>query len=69
MVDHPDQIEFLEEFISKNSTGSNIKWSVFIKVDTGYHRAGVTCDDSGISSASLIIDSKYLALKGLYSHW
>ena len=44
LVDHPDQIEFLEEFISKNSTESNIKWSVFVKVDTGYHRAGVTCD-------------------------
>lgn len=68
LVDNPDQVDFVEAFI-RNSSSPGIKWSVFIKVDTGYHRAGTTCDDEGVSLATKIIKSPYLKLKGLYSHW
>lgn len=68
LVDNSGQVEFLEDFIS-NSPSANTKWSVFLKIDTGYHRAGVTCDCQGVSVATKIIESSYLILKGLYSHW
>ena len=68
LVDNSDQVDFLEEFIS-NSPSAGMKWSVFLKVDTGYHRAGTTCDGQGVSLATKIINSPYLDLKGLYSHW
>ena len=61
LVDNMVQLNVLES--------SNIKWSIFIKVDTGYHRAGVTCDDQGVLIAAKIIESTNLSLKGLYSHW
>ncbi len=68
LVDHPTQVDFLENFI-ESSPSLDTKWSVFLKIDTGYHRAGVTCDNRGISVALKIIDSPRLTLKGLYSHW
>ena len=68
LVDNPDQVDFVEAFI-RNSPSPGIKWSVFIKVDTGYHRAGTICDGEGVSLAIRIIKSPYLKLKGLYSHW
>ena len=68
LVDHPTQVDFLENFI-ENSPSLNVNWSVFLKIDTGYHRAGVTCDNRGIAVATKIIDSPRLSLKGLYSHW
>jgi D-serine deaminase-like pyridoxal phosphate-dependent protein len=44
-------------------------WSVFLKLDTGYHRAGITCDDRGVQLALKVIDSPLLELAGVYSHW
>ncbi|KAL7537728.1 hypothetical protein ACHAXR_008817 [Thalassiosira sp. AJA248-18] len=67
LVDNPDQIDFLESFIL-NSTSAEMQWSVFLKLDTGYHRAGTTCDGQGVSLATRIIESPYISLKGLYSH-
>lgn len=61
LVDNMVQLDFLES--------SETKWSVFIKVDTGYHRAGVTCDAQGMLIATKVIESTNLSLKGLYSHW
>ena len=61
LVDNMVQLDILES--------SETKWSIFIKVDTGYHRAGVTCDDQGVLIAARIIESTNLSLKGLYSHW
>jgi D-serine deaminase-like pyridoxal phosphate-dependent protein len=68
LIDHVHQAEFLEDFIM-NSSFPEVKWSVFLKIDSGYHRAGVTCDSRGISVAKKVIDSSCLSLKGLYSHW
>jgi len=62
LVDSLDHIDFLE-------SSSETKWSVFIKFDTGYHRAGVTCDDQGVLIAARVIKSTNLSFKGLYSHW
>lgn len=70
LVDNPDQVQFLECYVRNfSSTDTNAKWSVFLKLDTGYHRAGTTCNGHGLVLASKIIESKYLTLKGLYSHW
>ena len=68
LIDHAHQVEFLEDFVM-NSPSPGVTWSVFLKIDSGYHRAGVTCDSRGISVAMKIIDSSCLSLKGLYSHW
>lgn len=71
LVDNLDQIKFLEDFINNTQSSSAVhpKWPVFVKVDTGYHRAGVTCDIQGVSLAARIINSSFICLKGLYSHW
>jgi D-serine deaminase-like pyridoxal phosphate-dependent protein len=71
LVDNEAQVNFLEDFIRTFgfTLGESLKWSVFLKIDTGYHRAGVTCDKEGVFLASRIIKSSYLTLQGLYSHW
>ncbi|KAL9190805.1 hypothetical protein ACHAXT_000511 [Thalassiosira profunda] len=52
LVDHPAQVDFLERFVAEHSASE--RWSVFLKVDTGYKRAGTTCDDAGASLATKI---------------
>lgn len=70
MIDNPGQVDFLEDFIRKStSEDEGGQWSVFLKLDTGYHRAGVKCNGEGVSLATKIIESRYLSLKGVYSHW
>lgn len=78
LVDNTKQVDFLESFIRDNSSSSssssskplsNEKWSVFLKLDTGYHRAGITCDNRGVQLAMMVIESSFLDLKGVYSHW
>ncbi len=70
LVDHPDQVKMLEEYYCTNAnSGSRQRFSVFLKLDTGYHRAGISCDDRGVDLASRIFLSKKLNLKGVYSHW
>lgn len=68
MIDHPDQIAFLKHF----HTLAGIPAGVFVKVDTGYHRAGLP--PTGLNKADLL---KRLAqaecdgharLTGVYSH-
>jgi len=68
LVDNPYQVDFLEEFIANNNPSPDKKWSVFLKLDTGYHRAGTTCDGQGVALAMKIINSPHLGLKGIYSH-
>jgi D-serine ammonia-lyase len=67
IVDHIQQVEFIEKFISHNNVDE--PFSVFLKLDTGYHRAGVPCTERGIQLASRILSSSSLMLKGVYSHW
>ncbi len=79
LVDNLGQVQMLEEQIHSSTQQYNTQnnsenhkltpWSVYLKVDTGYHRAGVTVDKVGVQVAMSIIESNCLALKGLYSHW
>ena len=42
---------------------------MFRKLDTGYHRAGITCEKAGMNLATQIINSTHLVvIKGLYTH-
>lgn len=71
LVDSEDQLERLEDFVANFGSAlmNATNWSVFLKIDTGYHRAGVTCDLNGVSLATKIIKSSHVSLKGVYSHW
>ncbi|KAL8998357.1 MAG: hypothetical protein Q9169_002570 [Polycauliona sp. 2 TL-2023] len=69
LVDHQDQLEHLELF--QAITGYPL--SVFIKVDTGYHRAGITAGSVTFTDLLTRIldgreDSIHLEFAGLYSH-
>lgn len=66
-VDHPRQVQMLDDYCI--STSRKHPFSIFLKLDTGYHRAGVSCDDRGVDLASQIVLSDQLVLKGVYSHW
>lgn len=69
LVDHPDQLRHLKVF--KEITGYRLL--LYIKIDTGYHRAGITHESSYFSqlvSAILLEgeDLPYAEFCGLYSH-
>lgn len=69
LVDHHDQLQPLKLF--KHITGYPL--GLFIKMDTGYHRAGVTLASFELSQlVSHILDegdiSAHTKLVGLYSH-
>ncbi|KAL7442631.1 hypothetical protein ACHAXM_011957 [Skeletonema potamos] len=70
LVDNPQQVNFLEEFARSNASHENDtqRWSVFLKLDTGYHRAGIPPSEAGVELATKIINSAHLVLKGLYTH-
>ncbi|KAJ5082655.1 hypothetical protein N7532_011698 [Penicillium argentinense] len=68
MIDHPDQIQFLQNFSAK----AKFPACVFVKVDTGYHRAGLppaSLNKNGLleklAEAEQAGHAKFL---GLYSH-
>jgi D-serine deaminase-like pyridoxal phosphate-dependent protein len=44
-------------------------FSVYMKVDTGYHRAGISPDENGVALAKQIYQSPFTSLAGIYSHW
>ena len=67
MLDHPKQVAFVENYVRNTPDAS--PFSAFLKLDTGYHRAGITCDERGVKLAIRILESPYLELKGVYSHW
>jgi D-serine deaminase-like pyridoxal phosphate-dependent protein len=67
MVDHPSQVEWMEHFC--RNVSKSFQFSAFLKLDTGYHRAGTTCDARGVDVAMKIIQSPHVTLFGLYSHW
>lgn len=65
MIDHPTQVTFVEDYVKSQEKSP---FSAFIKLDTGYHRAGITCDERGVDLALKIIRSPFLSLQGVYSH-
>jgi D-serine deaminase-like pyridoxal phosphate-dependent protein len=68
MIDHPDQVPFLEELSSL--AGHAV--CVFVKVDTGYHRAGLpplSLNKNGLlEKLSFAEESGRAQILGLYSH-
>lgn len=69
LVDHVDQVQQIEDFVKGDNTSTASKFTAFLKLDTGYHRAGVPCDGHGVKVATAIIESSALELVGVYSHW
>jgi D-serine ammonia-lyase len=79
LIDHEQQILHIEEYCRIRSSTSNNhnndngsgrpRFSAYLKLDTGYHRAGVPCDHSGVQVAMRMIQSPAVELVGLYSHW
>ncbi|KAJ7128066.1 putative serine dehydratase domain-containing protein [Mycena filopes] len=67
MVDNPEQIRFLEEF--EQARGSSRKWSVFVKIDGGQRRAGVTTSSPlFVPFLKSLFDSPAISVYGFYIH-
>lgn len=68
MIDHPDQVDFLHTF----STKTGFPVCVFVKVDTGYHRAGlppISLNKNGLLQKLADAERQgVVQLLGLYSH-
>ncbi|OGM49868.1 hypothetical protein ABOM_001455 [Aspergillus bombycis] len=68
MIDHPDQVAYLPQFFAI----TNFPVGIFIKVDTGYHRAGLpptALNKNGLLET--LADAEKLGhakLLGIYSH-
>lgn len=62
LVDMEEHIDLLEK--------TDGKYCVFIKIDTGYHRAGLDANsiDSIVKLAKRILNSRTCSFIGLYSH-
>ena len=81
LMDHVDQIEMVRRFLetqkeaqiqSQAKTHPDFQlqhFQVMLKLDTGYHRAGTTCDQSGVQLADAIVQQPFLKFVGVYSHW
>ncbi|KAF9892257.1 hypothetical protein FE257_002034 [Aspergillus nanangensis] len=68
MIDHPDQVEYL----TRLATITQFPISVFIKVDTGYHRAGlppIALNKNGLVEKLAETEKEgHAFLLGIYSH-
>lgn len=65
LADHADTITALEEYAAAH----DIRFSVFLKVDCGYHRAGVDpISEEALALGSRIAHSRVLDLAGLLTH-
>ncbi|KAF9044569.1 hypothetical protein BDZ89DRAFT_1059048 [Hymenopellis radicata] len=67
LVDHPDQVTFLEEFESRRSTPR--KWSAFVKIDGGQKRAGVSTSTPYFEALlKKMFASPNVSVYGFYGH-
>ncbi|KAJ7597007.1 putative serine dehydratase domain-containing protein [Mycena floridula] len=67
LVDHPDQVTFLEKFESQREKPR--KWSVFVKVDGGQKRAGVYPNSPAFDNlVTSLFKSPAIAVYGFYGH-
>lgn len=65
LVDHPDAFGALEQFAQAHA----LAFDLFLKVDCGYHRAGVDPDDpASLQFARRIAGSKAVRFHGLLTH-
>ncbi|PPQ99604.1 hypothetical protein CVT24_005180 [Panaeolus cyanescens] len=66
LIDHPDQVRFLEEY---NDGQHNTRWSAFIKINGGQHRAGVVPSSKEFFKLlDAALYSPVLTLYGFYGH-
>ncbi|KAF8168133.1 putative serine dehydratase domain-containing protein [Crassisporium funariophilum] len=67
LVDHPDQVRFLEAF-EKDQTEPK-RWSVFVKINGGQNRAGLPPTSEEFSSlVEVLLGSSAITLHGFYGH-
>ncbi|KAG5635619.1 hypothetical protein H0H81_010602 [Sphagnurus paluster] len=67
LVDHPEQVRFLEQFETKRSKPR--RWSVFVKVDGGQRRAGVSTESPLFGELlSALFISPAISVFGFYGH-
>ncbi|KAJ6571739.1 hypothetical protein B0H19DRAFT_1209011 [Mycena capillaripes] len=67
MVDNSEQIQFTEEF--EKARGSSRKWSVFVKIDGGQRRAGMTTTSPLFAPfLKSLFDSPAISVYGFYIH-
>ena len=68
MIDSNEHIQLLEDFAKENPSAPQ-QWNVFIKVDTGYHRAGVMTTSPSLSKFIQQAEaSPAVAINGFYCH-
>ncbi|GJJ13883.1 hypothetical protein Clacol_008140 [Clathrus columnatus] len=67
LVDHPHQIQILEEYNKLNNRRS--PWSVFVKIETGGKRAGVDPDSLAFTNLlQNLFASSAISVYGFYCH-
>ncbi|KAF8078656.1 putative serine dehydratase domain-containing protein [Lyophyllum atratum] len=67
LVDHPDQVKFLEKF--EKHRESPRRWSVFVKVDGGQRRAGLSIGSPLFKELlSALFSSSAVSVYGFYGH-
>lgn len=68
MIDNEQHIQVLEEF-TKNNPSAPRQWDVFVKVDTGYHRAGVMTTSPSLTKLIRQAEaSPVISIYGFYCH-
>ncbi|QRV75431.1 D-serine dehydratase [Ceratobasidium sp. AG-Ba] len=71
MVDHPYQIRALEAFDRQHPSTNPLlaKWSVFVKIDVGTKRAGLTPSSPDLHGlVNTLIASPTISIHGFYAH-
>ncbi|TFY58845.1 hypothetical protein EVJ58_g6160 [Rhodofomes roseus] len=67
LIDHPEQIKFLETF--EQSRAQPRRWSVFVKVDCGSKRAGLEANTPVFQELlKSIFSSPAISVHGFYTH-
>lgn len=67
MIDNESQVQALEEYAK--SVPNTPTWEAFIKVDTGYHRAGLETDNPALESLVRRMEaSSVVRVHGFYCH-
>ncbi|GAM83194.1 hypothetical protein ANO11243_011800 [Dothideomycetidae sp. 11243] len=69
LVDHPQQIVHLHEFVRSRDAAWPGPVSVVVKIDAGYHRAGIKpTSDILPRIASAVADDGLVSIAGVYAH-
>ena len=72
-IDSLPQIKALHEYAAsqaRSSAPDSFVWSVMIKLDGGYRRAGFTLESDDLKRAiEACLDSPYIDLFGFYAHF